>query len=659
MRVKRGFARKKRKGKSTVQNERAALPVGSVSLGRFRSSISDLIAPNEQSGSWRLRLSRGGYRLALIVALVLAVLAVGLGTLRGLYNDRIYPQVSVAGMNVGGMSREEALQVLQTRGAQLEQNTITFTYNDQTWSPTLSELGVTIDYNATLNDAYGVGRESDAMDRFTSSVGLLRDSHRVPLSMTVDQNQLTSWFAGVTSDLGSPPHDASISVKNGKTVITPDVNGTVVDTSAAQAIILKAITSLQPVSAELPVRTFTASVHSADLAPAQASLDKALSKPVTITFGGNTWDLTPDVLGQFVVQTVDPNKTGADAVSVEFDIKALSKYLTATYASDINHDAVDAKVAWSTDSNELIATQASVDGTKIKPTTFAQAVATSFFGGHGAVDVPVTVQAPQIDSNNLSALGITTKIAVGDSNFDGSDEGRATNIGVGAGLLNGTLVPPHGEFSFNHSIGVIETDKGYVEAGVIDGERIGRDVGGGICQVSTTVFRAALLAGFPITEWWPHSYRLGFYEKDGWSAGFDASILQPDGNPFGGGDFKFVNPSDSWLLLESYTDYPNVFVMIYGPDLGYNVKISDPIIGDAIPPDDHDIENVNPDLAPGEMKQTEYAVPGYNVSFTRDVYDKDGNLLIEDTYDSPYASHPNVWQVAPDMQGKSPASQQQ
>ena len=170
-----------RKGKSTVQNERAALPVGSVSLDRFRSSVSDLIAPNEQSGSWRLRLGRGGYRLALVVALVLAVLAIGLGTLRGLYNDRIYPQVSVAGMNIGGMSREDALQVLQTRGDELEQDTISFTYNGQTWNPTLSELGVSVDYSATLDQAFGVGRESDAMDRFTlqrarEKLGLIRVS---------------------------------------------------------------------------------------------------------------------------------------------------------------------------------------------------------------------------------------------------------------------------------------------------------------------------------------------------------------------------------------------------------------------------------------------------------------------------------------------------
>src|SRR4029078_6403890 len=107
--------------------------------------------------------------------------------------------------------------------------------------------------------------------------------------------------------------------------------------------------------------------------------------------------------------------------------------------------------------------------------------------------------------------------------------------------------------------------------------------------------------------------------------GIDASILQPDGDPFGGGDLKFINPSDSWLLVESYTADERVYVIIYGPDLGYKVDVSTPIVGDPIKNDEDDIETVNPDLPPGTIKQTEWEIDGYNVSFTRTVTDRDGN----------------------------------
>ncbi len=113
---------------------------------------------------------------------------------------------------------------------------------------------------------------------------------------------------------------------------------------------------------------------------------------------------------------------------------------------------------------------------------------------------------------------------------------------------------------------------GSSKSNVVDGERIGRDIGGGICQVSTTVFRAAFKAGLPITEWHPHRYRMSFYEQDDWPPGLDASILQPEGNPFGGGDFQFDNPSDSYLLIESYVDGPRVVIVLYGPELDYTVE---------------------------------------------------------------------------------------
>ena len=152
-------------------------------------------------------------------------------------------------------------------------------------------------------------------------------------------------------------------------------------------------------------------------------------------------------------------------------------------------------------------------------------------------------------------------------------EPRAANIWVGTGYLNGTIVRPGEYFSFNDSIGDITAEAGYVEAPVVDGERIGKDVGGGICQVSTTVFRAAFLGGFPIGEWWPHLYRLPFYEYDGWTPGLDASILQ-SGPRSDWGDFTFKNSTNGYLLIEAWVQDQSDFVTIYGPDTGWTVNVT-------------------------------------------------------------------------------------
>jgi hypothetical protein len=173
--------------------------------------------------------------------------------------------------------------------------------------------------------------------------------------------------------------------------------------------------------------------------------------------------------------------------------------------------------------------------------------------------------------------------------------------------------------------------------------------------VSTTVFRAAYLAGLPITEWWPHRFRIPFYELDGWDPGLDASILQPTADPSTWADFKFENPSDKWMLVESWADGARVIVNIYGADLGYKVESDGPTYGSKFQmlPDE---EVVDPTLDPGTINQTMSAGIGQEVTWYRRVFDKSGDLLWERQFYTKYYPKGNVWTVSPDMKGDSPAN---
>jgi vancomycin resistance protein YoaR len=568
------------------------------------------------------------------------------------YQDRIYPAVRVADMNVGGLSEIDARTLLQRRADGLEQGTVTFRYGDLTWQPKLTELGARFNVDAAIERASTVGRQTDAQDRLLSTIGLLRHDQLVPLPLNLDQATLNAWFDGVDSKLGLPPHDAALSIDGSRVTIVPEVDGTVVDRTQATRTILSALVGLQPIEAPLPVVSWVPRVRAGDLAAAEQQVQEALAKRVKLTFEGKSWMLAPADFGQFVKLRIDETKQGADAASIAVDEQELAAWLNDRYAADVERESVNAKVAW--DGNALVALKESQTGLKLKPQTFARAVAASFLEGHEPVAVPVTELQPDVDSTNLEALGIVAELGVGSSNFEGSDDGRATNVRVGAERLNGTLVPPGGMFSFNQSIGYISPDKGFVESNVVDGERIGRDIGGGICQVSTTVFRAALYAGLPFEEWHPHRYRLGFYEYDGWEPGLDASILQLD-EELNGGDLKFENTTDSWLLIESYTDGPKVVVTIYGPELDYSVDLQGPDMSAPVK-NAPDLETVNADLPPGTIKQTEWPMVGVDVNWERSVYDGNGELILADSFYSPFSARGNVYQVSPDMVGTSPAS---
>ena len=599
------------------------------------------------------RIARG---VVTSLALLLLLAASSLLIAQNRYDGKVYPAVTAGDVSLGGMSQDDARAALQVEATAREAQTVNFTFESKTWTPTLRDLGVSIDLDRTLDEAYSVGREETSRARINKLVGLLSDDSVVPLFVMVDQAKLNSWFEQVDADLGLKPHDAFLLIDGANVSIEPEVEGTVVNRDAVTAIVTKGARDLFIPDGELPVVATIARVRAGDLEVAREDVSAALSKPIQLTYSKKVWTLEPEQLGQFIVQEVDPTEQGAEAFSVSVDERELASWLNGLVAADIEKQPVDAKVAWSDKKKSLIATEKSRKGAKLKPLTLAREVIDSLWNDHKSINVPVTVLEPDIDSNNLKALGITTKLAVGDSSYVGSNDGRATNIVVGAGLLNGNLIPPHGTFSFNHAIGVIEVEKGYVEASVIQGERIGRDVGGGICQVSTTVFRAALVAGVPIVEWWPHTYRLGFYEQDGWAPGFDASILQPNEDPFSGGDFRFENPTDSWMLVESYTENERVYVIIYGADTGYTVSFTEPQISDPIPPPDQPIEVVDATLAPGTIEQSELAQQGWEVIFDRIVTDKDGNTIIQDTWDTVFSSRPNVWKVSPDMEGQSPGA---
>jgi vancomycin resistance protein YoaR len=600
-------------------------------------------------------MRRVGTRAVIGVGVLLLLTAWVLFLMRTYYDNRIYPTVYVADMRIGGMNYDDAKAVLDNRAATLNEQAISFTYQGRTWSPKLSDLGIRFDSTGSVDNAFAIGREENAWERLKTTTGFLRHDQRLPLTIVVEGDQLSAWFDQVDHQLGLPPHDAYLQVNGDQVTIVPEVDGTIVLRQQTQQMILDAVRQLQPQVYKLPVVAITAKLHVADLEQARQQAQNALSKPVVVTFNDKSWTLQPADLSQFMVQTVDPSKSGAEAVTVSFDEQKMAKWLGSTLRGEINRDSVDATVGWN---KKLVATSDSVDGVKLRQITLARRVIASAFGDHADVDVPVTIIKPAIDSNNLDALGIKVRMGAGDSNFQGSDEGRSTNIGVGASLLNGTLVPPGEEFSFNHSIGVISEDLGFVESQVVDGERIGRDIGGGICQVSTTMFRAALFSGLEITEWHPHRYRLSFYELDGWSPGIDASILQPEWDPFApGGDFKFKNDTNSWLLIESYVQGTQVVIIIYGPDLDRTVDISEPKIGEPIHPEEDAIEVVDDELDPGTFFQSEAKQDGTVVSFTRKVYDKNGELLMDEDFVTAFESRPDVWKVSPDMKGQSPAGQ--
>ena len=556
----------------------------------------------------RSRFSVGMTRFAIVVSTLLLVAAVGLFVFRMAYGDRIYPAVAVGDVPVGGLSVGAAENRLEQRAADLKRDVIVFTYKGKTWSPTLAELGVDVDINASLAEAHQLGRTGDTSARLQFTRDLLSDNQVVPLRTRISQPKLNAWFDKVDREIDNRAVNAGIVFEGTMPKITAGTTGTVVDRKQASAQILSALGRLEFSTVALPTTVEQPKIVAADLQQHYEEIAAAVKKPIVVTFGDESWNVDPkDLMAHLTIETTMSG--GKPNVHMALDVETLTPYLNERFAQLVNRKPVNAEVAWSS-AHGLTATVPSVDGATLKPKRFAEALSENFLSGK-PVAIPIAVTKPEVDSNNLKALGIEDRISRGDSNFAGGDEARDNNIYVGVELASGTLIRPGDDYSFNGAIGAITEDKGYVVSNVIFGETPGVDIGGGICQVSTTVFRAALLGGFPITEWHPHSFRLANYEYDGWDPGFDASILQNEGDPSTWGDFKFTNDTGGWLLVQTWTDFPHLIVEIYGPKMDRTVDISESWM------------STNPRGA-------------LSTGFVRTVLDDKGNVLYEREFDTAF-----------------------
>ena len=580
---------------------------------------------------------------------VLAVMAAGVAGFRATYASKIYPNTHIGDVSVGGMTAEEATASVQKRVDELNASSVRLTYQNLTWSPTLADLGVSVNVESAVARAMTQGRDEKAADRLMYTNAIIQGTQVVPLNFEMQPAMLNAWFDTVDADINDPAIDATFTVKGAELEITQDSTGTVADRDTITAKLLATLRSLEPLAGELPIVIDQPRITKVDLEANEAAVLNILSNSVTVRFEDKRWEVLPEEVSEFMI-FASRVENGQAQTSVDFDRPALSNYLQTRFKPEVNRMPVNARVQFY--NGALSATSNAQDGKTLKGPEFASLLADSFIGNHERVDIPVITTQAKVREDNLDTLGITERICRVDSNFT-SDVGtdRGHNVGVGINLINNIIVAPGDDFSFNSAVGSIEANPEFrggtgIVAGVIQDE-----FGGGICQVSTTVFRAAVMGGFPITEWYPHTYRLTGYERDGWGPGYDASILQPDWQPAEDwADFRFTNNTENFILISSWADNGIHVVEVWGTNPGWNVQISETVTWEADPNEDNRWV-VDYELSAGSTYPSAWPVDGLNASFNRTVFDAAGTELYTRDFTSPYQARGWQCTCSADMEG--------
>lgn len=537
------------------------------------------------------------------------------------YAKKIIPGVQIGAVDAGGMNYAQAKNALLNQERSIDKK-ILLEYEGKTFEfdPSLFELEYNID--ATVVRAFEVGRTGNFLIDSKEKVAGLLKPLRIRAFYDLDDNLLSNVFSTIQGEINETPQNAYYEIVDGELGVIPAKSGKKVNGKKLYDSVIYSIENFDFSKKPVEVKEDKALLSEEHLYSYVSDVKKIVFNELTVTFGDMSWELSPEQLLSFIEIEVVDNKGPNTNLVLN---KPVFEAFIDTLAQEVNK-LPRGKVTSVVD-GRIVGFEITQEGQELNIKEFTEDFKDAFFNLKSNVALPVTIIS---ELDDPSKYGIFTLLGEGTSKYTGSAASRAHNLNLAAERTSGVLVPPNGIYSFNNSVGDINGGTGYASAYVISNGRTVLGDGGGVCQTSTTLFRAVLNAGLPVVTRHPHAYRVHYYEIES-QLGMDASIYQPSL------DFQFKNDTPNYVLVQSFVDKEKQLLgfRIYGTPDGRKVEISDSVITNQSPPPEPLYQD-DPSLAEGVVKQVDFSAWGATASFDRIVFDKNGEVMFKDTFTTNY-----------------------
>jgi vancomycin resistance protein YoaR len=534
---------------------------------------------------------------------------------------RIAAGVEIAGVEVGGLTPAQARRLLEARAQRFADVPVTFTDGSRSWKIRPSRLGVRVNWGAAVESAR---RES-------GGVGLLRGLKRIEVRVfgseivpptRIYSASLDYYLDRIGRQISRPRREAAIALRGLHPVVIPGRTGRTLDRARAAQLMTRALARLDRVPVALPVSTQAPKVTASELASAARQVRTAVSAPVRLTLGPTRWRLPRWRVAELLALPRDGRTT------VVIGGVGARRYFRRLQ-SRVDRPPRDADFAITSSGVGIVParTGLSVHVRETEDALLAAALSPT----HRVARLVVRTTPARRSTAEARGMGITGLVASYQT-FYGGDANRIHNVQLVAHLVDRTLIGPGKTFSFNATTGERTADRGFLEAPVIINGELQTGLGGGVCQVSTTVFNAAYEAGLPITSRTNHALYISHYPQ-----GRDATVNYPDI------DLRFVNDTGHWLLLRTFVGSSSLDVALYGAPAGRRVEsevapleVTGPVPIKRVP---------DPELEVGQTEIEEPGEPSRKTSVRRRVYAADGRLLYDDTWYSAYRGEKEIVRV--------------
>lgn len=616
----------KAKKSQSAAAEQALEPVLNLASGakgkKTKPSTEPTTAPEDLGAEEPIQSRRHPVVWTAVVILLVAALFGGFDLV---YAGKVFPGVSMNGIYLGGLTREQAKTTLAKAQTSYVSEQVPVQYANTTLSIDIKQIGTSYDLDQQVSAAYAHGHQTPLANQLRQIARSIVGRPTRLSQFSYDDAKLVPYVKQISDQIDSPVANAALSFsETGRVEVTPEQAGQRLDIGQLVAQLKQRIATSSSEFITAPVYPLSPSIDAPALTAAKAQADTYLQGPLTLTAAGKTLTVTPkDITGWIAVSRAPVSvikKTtdltafygpGAEPVTLSLSDTAIATYV-AGIAKTIDRPSQNAQL--SIQDNKATVFQPSQTGFTLDQ---AKAVADIKAGlakaGDRQVALDVKAIQPDVTEQNLNDLGINELISEGVTYFPGSPATRMQNIRVGAARFNGVLVKPGDVFSFESLLGDVGPATGYAPSLVILGNKEVYQYGGGMCQVSSTAYRAALLAGLPIVERHNHSFAVGYYTAPYGVPGVDATVYDLSV------DFKFRNDTGHYILIQTNLQGTTLKFDFYGTKTKSG-QIRGPYFID-----------------PAGGAGWNATIPSKTV-FYRDVLDLSGNVIKTDTVTTSYKS---------------------
>ena len=578
------------------------------------------------------RIRRSGWVTWILIALgvVIALCVLAILVDAGVYYNKIHAGVSISGHNMGGLTRDEAVAQVTKIIDDSQSNRILLTSPKKNWPVMPDVAGTQVDAAGTVAAAMEASRSGNFITSIGHRFRLFFHHVDVPITGTVDSAKMDALIASVAKVLDVPAVNAGLTIKDGKITVIEDKPGTVVDREKLRQQLKALLFSFHATELPVPMKVDTPAVVAQDTQKAVDAAKTMISADVVLQGDSQSWTLTPDQIVSFM----DMTDTTAGGVSTLVPVISATKMkdFLDSIAPDVATKPTDAtfKVNGNT-----VSVVPSVDGTALDPEKTAEAIAAAALQTTDrTAQVQVTTSPADLTTEEAQSMGIVEKISSYTTPEFVGTPNRQHNVRITTEYASNVILAPGDEYNFDKQIGPRTAARGYLTApGIVGPGKLEDVFGGGICQVSTTLFNAVFMAGLKVTERHNHSIYISHYPQ-----GRDATVSAD------GPNLRWVNDTDNYILVMGTSTGIKTTFTLYGTNPHRTVKYTTSGFYNVAAKTT--VTTLDPTLGPGTSVVKTSGQQGMQCKVVRTVLNADGSVRSTDTFISTYPMVPKTIAVS-------------